>query len=136
MGSHAGAGHTALPHGHTTKVLSPRCPLACILRSAPYGLLSQEENTMNHRSHRTLGMMALVCLLGVSQSWGGPPNNDVSDALGNTAGGSAALFSNTTGFYNTAFGLNALFSNSIGGAHTPLCLNALFRYTTRSRNTA
>jgi len=53
---------------------------------------------MDHRPHRTLGIIALVCLLGgVSQSRGGPPNNDVSDALANTAGGTNALMSDTSG---------------------------------------
>ena len=37
-----------------------------------------------------------------------PPNNDSSDASGNTAGGTSALSSLTTGFSNTAFGSTAL----------------------------
>ena len=40
-----------------------------------------------HRNYRLAGgVMSLVLLLGVGLSWGGPPNNDVSDAMGNTAG--------------------------------------------------
>src|SRR5262252_1079746 len=77
-------------------------------------ILPYEENAMHRGPHLVLGIVGLMLLVGVSQSWGGPPNNDVSDALGNTAGGTAALFSNTTGLYNTAFGFNALVSNSSG----------------------
>ena len=50
---------------------------------------------MHHRQRRTLTILGLICLLGVSQSWDGPPNNDVSDALGNTAGGAAAQAATT-----------------------------------------
>ena len=71
-----------------------------------------------------LGMMALVCLLGVSQSWGGPPNNAVSDAMGNTAGGRSALGSTTTGGANTAFGGSALPSNTTGSNNTAIGFNA------------
>src|SRR5262249_32865421 len=73
-----------------------------------------KEPTMHHRQRLTLTILGLVCLLGVSRSWGGPPNNDVSDARGNTAGGTGALVSNTTGHGNTAFGVDALVSNTTG----------------------
>ena len=35
-----------------------------------------------------LGIVIVVFLGDVGLSWGGPPNNDVSDAQGNTASGS------------------------------------------------
>ena len=40
-----------------------------------------------HRTARLVrGIVSLMLVVGVSRSWGGPPNNDVSDALGNTEG--------------------------------------------------
>src|SRR5262249_49107554 len=71
--------------GGATGILCPRPPRgthgrrAGPRRTATHGPPPQEGNTMDRRLHRTLGIMALVCLLGVSQSWGGPPNNDVTD---------------------------------------------------------
>jgi len=45
-----------------------------------------------HRVHRLgLGTAGLMLVVWVGLSWGGPPNNDVSDNLGNTAGGTNAL---------------------------------------------
>ena len=54
----------------------------------------------------------------------------------NTAVGSSALGSNTTGASNTATGLNALFSNTTGNSNTATGRNALFNNTTGNRNTA
>src|SRR5262249_14124878 len=96
-----------------------------------------EEGHMMHRKlHRTLGIMALVGLLGVSQSWGGPPNNDVSDALGNTAGGTGALSSITSGTNNTAFGSGALGSTTSGIFNTAVGRKALFSNVDGFSNTA
>ena len=38
-----------------------------------------------------LVIAGLVLMLGVTPSWGGPPNPTASDANGNTAGGTGAL---------------------------------------------
>lgn len=67
-----------------------------------------------NRSHSiAVVVTSLVLMLGGASSWGGaPPNNDVSDANGNTAGGTGALGSNTTGSNNTASGYFALSSNA------------------------
>ena len=56
---------------------------------------------------KAFGITGLILMLGGAPSWGAPPNNDESDALGNTAGGSGALQNNTTGSANTASGSNA-----------------------------
>jgi hypothetical protein len=70
-------------------------------------------------------LVALCFMLGAAPSFAGPPNNDVSDAGRNTAGGSGALFNNSTGVDNTAFGFLGLASNTV--AATPplesLCLD-------------
>jgi hypothetical protein len=56
-------------------------------------------------------------------------------SVGNTAVGSKALFSNTTGMYNTGSGYQALYSNTTGGSNTAYGYHALFRNTTGSSNT-
>jgi hypothetical protein len=77
----------------------------------------------------------LCFMLGTAPSFAGPPNNDVSDAGRNTAGGSSALFNNTTGVDNTAFGLLALANNTGGSSNTAFGKSAL-RFNTGSFNTA
>jgi hypothetical protein len=60
---------------------------------------------------------------------GGYPND-------NTAEGTNALFSNTTGSENTANGFQALFSNTTGDSNTATGSEALPANTTGARNTA
>lgn len=60
---------------------------------------------------------------------GGYPGN-------NTAEGTDALFSLTTGTENTALGFNALYSNTTGGSNTATGSGALMSNTTGVRNTA
>jgi hypothetical protein len=60
---------------------------------------------------------------------GGYPNQ-------NTAEGTDALFSLTSGFNNTAMGFQALFRNTGGSANTAIGAFALISNTTASRNTA
>jgi hypothetical protein len=85
---------------------------------------------------RSLGIAGLVLLLGSGPSSAGPPNPTASDGLGNTAGGTNALVSNTTGDGNTAFGDVALVSNTTGAENTANGANALFSNTTGFNNTA
>ena len=54
----------------------------------------------------------------------------------NTAVGTGALASNTTGFFNTASGTNALASNTTGGSNTASGSGALRGNTTGGSNTA
>ena len=74
-------------------------------------------------------------MLGGAPSWGAPPNNDDSDAAGNTAGGTGAL-QHTTGAYNTADGFFALFNDTIGNFNTAIGAEALVSNTTGFENTA
>ena len=53
----------------------------------------------------------------------------------NTAIGSSALFSNTSGTYNTALGASTLQSNTSGLSNTAVGLMSLFSNTTGSQNT-
>jgi hypothetical protein len=75
-------------------------------------------------------------MLGGATSWGAPPNNDPSDAEGNTADGTGALQNNTTGFSNTASGAYALEVNTTGSGNTASGSQALVRNTTGGGNTA
>src|SRR5215472_1818540 len=85
---------------------------------------------------RTAGAVRLVLLLGSGPVWAGPPDPTASDALANTAGGSNALFRNTTGDGNTAFGYDALYSNTTGGDNSASGSGALYNNTTGVENTA
>src|SRR5437588_51483 len=77
---------------------------------------------------------------------GGYPNQNTAegtDALfslttgySNTATGSDALYSNTTGYCNTANGVSALYYNTTGSSNTANGLSALQNNTTGSFNTA
>jgi hypothetical protein len=110
-------------------------------------------------SHLTSVVASLVFTLVGASSWGaGPPNNDVSDSFGNTAGGTNALVNNTphdsavgngntvfgaytlhlntTGSWNTAVGNKALFVNTSGGGNTATGEEALYSNTLGSYNTA
>src|SRR5437764_9227330 len=60
---------------------------------------------------------------------GGYPNN-------NTAEGTNALFSLTTGGANTATGAGALYSNTSGGSNTAIGTSGLYHNTTGGSNTA
>ena len=91
---------------------------------------------MNRVWGKAFVIACLILILGGTSSWGGPPNNDASDAAGNTAGGSGALFSNTTGSNTTASGFYALVNNTIGSNNTASGFYALVNNTIGSNNTA
>jgi Chaperone of endosialidase len=80
--------------------------------------------------------LALACsmLSPVSQAVSPPP--DGGYANGNTAEGTNALFSLTTGTKNTANGYLALFSNTSGYDNTAIGSQTLYTNTTGSYNTA
>jgi trimeric autotransporter adhesin len=91
---------------------------------------------MRHIQSRTLRIVGLMLLLGSARSWAAPPNPTVSDASGNTAGGTAALLNITTGVWNTAFGQGALYLDTMGYFNTAIGLNALISNTSGAGNTA
>src|SRR4029450_1212208 len=90
---------------------------------------------MNRVWAKAFVIAGLILMLGGAPSWGAPPNNDVSDAAGNTAGGTGALQNTTAGFYNTAAGAYALVSNLVGSNNTASGAYALSN-TASSNNTA
>ena len=96
-----------------------------------------KEETMTYTTRRmSLLVAGFGLMVTVVPSRAGPPNNDVSDLLRNTAGGSGALQNNTTGFDNTAFGFLALTSNKAGDSNTAFGKSALRFNTTGTQNTA
>ena len=66
----------------------------------------------------------------------GIPPPDGGKAKGNTAEGTQALFSNTTGNANTATGVGALYKNTTGTGNTATGMAALGSNTTGIANTA
>jgi hypothetical protein len=84
-----------------------------------------------------LAMAALLLVLGVTPTWGAPPNPTDSDATGNTAGGDSALSSVTVnGVQNTAFGAGALQLTTTGDNNTAVGYNTLILNTGGDGNTA
>src|SRR5262245_62018116 len=91
------------------------------------------EEPMNRIA--ALLIAGFVVMLGVTPTWGGPPNPTASDGNRNTAGGTKAL-QNVAGFNNTAFGDNALQSDTTGNNNTANGTDALASNTAGNNNTA
>jgi trimeric autotransporter adhesin len=91
---------------------------------------------MHHSHSRTLAIIGLALLSGSGPGWAGPPNPTGSDSNWNTAGGSYALYSNSTGYGNAAFGGVALFNNTGGNFNAAFGSFALVSNTLGSWNTA
>ena len=91
---------------------------------------------MNRVWGKAFVIAGFILMLGGAPSWGGPPNNDASDAAGNTAGGTGALQNNASGDNNTAAGALALVSNTLGFNNTGSGVNALYNTTTGDNNIA
>lgn len=81
----------------------------------------------------TIGLMCFA-LLPLTYAVNPPP--DGGYANNNTAEGTGALFSLTTGAWNTADGFQALKSDTTGGANAAFGFRALFSNTTGIGNTA
>src|SRR5439155_6296802 len=80
--------------------------------------------------------LTLGCLALLPTTQAVIPAPDGGYANFNTAEGTDALFSLTTGFNNTAVGFESLFSNTTGGGNTATGSLALSSNTTGSENTA
>lgn len=119
----------------TALVTSGLCALSGAAEMARSKRVRREVGKLSHSG--TLGTAGLVLLLGGGPSWAaGPPNPTASDANRNTAGGTGALFDNTTGFGNTAFGDSVLQFNTTGFYNTAFGDGALVFNTTGQQNTA
>src|SRR5206468_2964290 len=80
-------------------------------------------------------VLAAFALSSTAQAQLSPPP-DGGYPANNTAEGTDALFSLTTGTDNTAIGFDALFSNTTGSENTAIGSDALLRNTTGIRNAA
>jgi hypothetical protein len=80
-----------------------------------------------------LAVLALICAP-ISEAVSPPPDGGYPN--GNTAEGSNALFSLTSGRYNSGLGTSALYSDTTGNSNTAIGWNALRRNTTAPDNTA
>ena len=84
--------------------------------------------------YRIIVIIRFVLILRLPTELGRPADNDPSDDLANTAGGSGALQNTTTGADNTAFGTAALYSNTTGFNDTASGVLALASNTTGINN--
>ncbi|HYV90544.1 MAG TPA: tail fiber domain-containing protein, partial [Chitinophagales bacterium] len=73
---------------------------------------------------------------GISNTWVGATGNTTNTGSNNTATGSSALHSNTSGIYNTANGLAALYTNTTGNNNSAMGPFTLFYNSAGSDNTA
>src|SRR6266567_7176948 len=80
--------------------------------------------------------LVLVCFALCEMARAVSPAPDGGYAGGNTAEGTNALFSLTTGGHNTADGYSALYSNTIGSSNTATGASTLSFNTTGRFNTA
>ena len=108
-----------------------------------WGLRAGQGNTIGF-SNIAIGTDALklntssanLVAIGDSALFNNGRGSSLSDqAVFNTAIGSKALFSNTTGVKNTATGFNSLFFNTTGGFNTATGFGSLGLNTTGSNNT-
>ena len=88
-----------------------------------------------YRMAAVLAILALLDFAGAPICKAVTPAPDGGYPNGNTAEGTSALFSLTTGVNNTALGSQALYSDTSGSANTATGWNAL-RFNTASDNTA
>jgi len=97
------------------------------------------SHTFKHSSRSAVSQCVaalLLCASAAPLAAQQPPDVVTSDANGNTAMGSSALQSLTTGYYNTASGNQSLLSNTVGFANTATGQSALIGNTSGYENTA
>src|SRR6266516_5015545 len=106
-------------------------------RTAVHGILHRITRSKARRTvlNKTFVVM-MTGLFSFVLSEAGIPPPDGGNAKGNTAEGTQALFSNTTGNANTATGVGALYKNTTGTGNTATGMAALGSNTTGIANTA
>jgi uncharacterized coiled-coil protein SlyX len=106
-------------------------------KTAVHGIL--DGTTPSKYRGSVLNKTVLVIMTGLFSfvsSEAGIPLPDGGNANGNTAEGTQALFSNTTGNANTAIGVGALYKNTTGTSNTATGMAALGSNATGFANTA
>jgi hypothetical protein len=106
-------------------------------KTTVHGILDGTTSSKYRRTvfNKTLVVMMTGLFSFVSSEAGIPPP-DGGNANSNTAEGTKALFSNTTGQANTAIGVGALYKNTTGVSNTATGMAALASNTTGFSNTA
>lgn len=94
------------------------------------------ENAMRHSFMLGATLISSLLLIGERAGATQPPDVVNSDSKSNTAMGTGALFSETTGYYNTASGFDALHDNTAGYENAAFGYGALAHNTTGVYNTA
>jgi hypothetical protein len=106
-------------------------------KTAVDGILDGATSSKYRSTDLTKTFVVLMAgLFSFVSSEAGIPAPDGSDANGNTAQGTQALSSNTTGNANTAIGVGALYKNTTGTGNTATGMAALGSNTTGFGNTA
>ena len=95
---------------------------------------STQRSALGRRSWSVL--LLLICFVLVPKAQAVTPPPDGGYPGGNTAEGTNALFSLTSGAWNTALGFEALNHDTTGGANTAAGFQALLNNTTGNHNTA
>src|SRR6266566_1090403 len=96
----------------------------------------KNRNTLFTTTRLALCFLALGCLAFPQRTHAVSPAPDGGYPGGNTAEGSSALLSRTTGFYNTAIGIYSLLSLTDGNFCTGVGAGALLANTSANENTA
>jgi hypothetical protein len=109
---------------------------SCFIKTkTPLIINSMSRSPLRYGLFLILLVLVAFALSPMAQAQLSPPP-DGGYAGNNTAEGSDALFSLTTGTDNTALGFNALYSNTTGDSNTATGSAALISNTTGIRNTA
>ncbi|HEX3320374.1 MAG TPA: tail fiber domain-containing protein [Terriglobales bacterium] len=95
-------------------------------KAAVHGILDGTTPSKYRRTALNKTFVVLMAgLFSFVSSEAGTPPPDGGNANGNTAEGTLALFSNTTGNANTAIGVGALYKNTTGFSNTAIGARAL-----------
>jgi len=123
------------PIKFTTKRMSPA--RNSVNHSLPRRSFSEGGSLIaSHYSLLTVLLLACFRLGPAPNAFGVSPAPDGGYASGNTAEGTNALFSRTTGVWNTALGYQALYHVTTGNQNTATGYQTLFRTTTGSLSVA
>ncbi len=105
---------------------------ALVLNETGYSNVAVGANALFRNSNRS-NLVAIGDSALYNNGYGASAANE---AIFNTAVGSKALFSNTTGAYNTGTGYQVLYSNTTGRSNTAFGFKALTDNSTGNSNTA
>jgi hypothetical protein len=118
-------------------IADKRRPYKTKKRIAAQGILERTTPSKYSRAVWSKTFVAIMTgLFSLVSSEAAVPPPDAGHGNGNTAEGTEALFSNTTGQANTAIGVGALYKNTTGVSNTATGVAALGSNTTGFSNTA